>query len=492
MLMKTPAEISENGKILVVDDEKVILDIMSDFLGSEGYQVVTASNAKQALQRLEEGEFDLVLTDLKMPGMSGMELLEEIKSRYMRPYVIVMTGYGTVESAVECIKKGAFDYLQKPFKMKEVESVVARALKQYRLEEENIQLKEITNLYRVSEAMNSTLSLPEILDTILDTVIHELDADAVTIHELEGEGNWNLMAFRASPGMKEYENSKIVGEIDGDEIINNLNDNSYLLSPAEEAEKYFRRMPEVKEFYYFMSVPMRIKSRVTGLVSAYSFNPHRKFLKGYTTLLGILAGRAGMAIENARLYEQLKRVFQETIQSLAIALEAKDPYTSGHTKRVTEYAVLIAKGMGLPQEDVERITRAALLHDIGKIGVKLHSLKKKGGLSAEEYEMFKQHTIQGRLILEPIKFMADIIPMVELHHERYDGTGYPYGLSGEDIPLGARILNVADSFDAMTSDRPYRRSLSRRNAFEELRRNAGTQFDPEIVEVFIRELKKAG
>ncbi len=490
--MRVPTEASESGQILVVDDEKVILDIISDFLGSEGYRVVTASSGDEAIQHLDNEEFDLVLTDLKMPGMSGMELLEEVKSRYIRPYVIVMTGYGTVESAVECLKKGAFDYIQKPFKMREVESIVSRALKQHRLEEENIQLKEIANLYRVSEAMNSTLSLPEILDTILDTVIHEIDADAVAIHELTEQGEWNFMACRTAPGMGEHEGNKIIGEINGNEVIHGLTEGSHLLLPAEEAEKYFRRKPEVEKFYYFLSVPLRIKSRITGLVSAYSFNPRRKFLKGHAVLQGILAGRAGMAIENARLYERMKKVFQETIQSLAIALEAKDPYTSGHTKRVTEYAVMIAKGMGLSEEEVERITRAALLHDIGKIGVRLHSLNKKDGLTSEEYEMFKQHTIQGRLILEPIKFLSDIIPMVELHHEKYDGSGYPYGLSGEDIPLGARILNVADSFDAMTSDRPYRRSLSRKRAIEELHKNAGAQFDPKVVEVFIEELKKAG
>jgi len=481
-----------SAKILVVDDEKVIRDILFDFLSTEGHKVITASSGEEALSRLEKESVDVVLTDLKMPGMSGMDLLEEIKARGIRVCIIIMTGYGTVESAVESIKKGAFDYIQKPFKMKDVETIITRGLKHHRLEEENIRLKEVMNLYKISEAMNSTLSIHEILNIILDTVRHEIDADAVAIWERSGDKKWNKMAELSSSMLAAKEGSDPFGEIRGEEIINNMGGNTYLLASAEEMGPLFDCLPNLKAFSCFLAVPLRARSQITGLVCAYSYGAAKRFQKGHSRVLSVLTDRAGMAIENARLYDQLKNVFQETIQALVTALEAKDPYTSGHTKRVTEYASLIAHGMNLPPEEVEKVTQAALLHDIGKIGIRVSSLNKPEELTPVEYEMFKQHTTQGRLILEPIRFLKDIIPIAESHHERMDGSGYPQGLKGDQISLGARILAVADSFDAMTSDRPYRKSLSRKKAIEELKKYAGSQFDAEVVEVFIRELKKSG
>lgn len=490
--MKASSKSELSGKILIVDDEKVIRDILIDFLGAEGYDIASAGDGEEALDILERRSFDVVLTDLKMPGMSGIDLLLEMKTRGIRVCTIIMTGFGTVESAVESIKRGAFDYIQKPFKMRDVEAVVERGLKQFRLEQENIQLKEIMNLYNISEAMNSTLSLKEILSNILDIVIKEIEADAVAIYEFTEDKGWKLMAGSKSENLEYKKDSEIFGGIDTEAILAYLHDESYLLASGDDIDNYFSKRPSIPQFSSFLAVPLRMKSRINGLVCVYSFYKHKIFLKGHSFVLSILSGRAGSAIENARLYEQLKQVFQETIQALVTALEAKDPYTSGHTKRVTDYASIIAKGMGLPPEDTERITRAALLHDIGKLAIQLDYINKPDELTPEEHEIFKQHTVQGRSILQAVHFLRDIIPIVESHHERLDGSGYPLGLKDTEILLGARIVAVADSFDAMTSDRPYRRSLTRKKAIEELKKYSGTQFDPDIVEIFIRELKKSG
>jgi putative nucleotidyltransferase with HDIG domain len=299
------------------------------------------------------------------------------------------------------------------------------------------------------------------------------------------------MAKLTSDALAVKKDSDPFGEIRGEEVISYLKENAYQLISAEELGPYFSRLPDLPAFSCFLAVPLRTRVRVTGLVCAYLYGAGKRFHKGHSRVLSVLTDRAGMAIENARLYDQLKNVFQETIQALVTALEAKDPYTSGHTKRVTEYASMIAHGMNLPPEEIERITQAALLHDIGKIGIRVSSLNKPEELTPEEYEIFKQHTTQGRLILEPIHFLKDIIPIAESHHERIDGSGYPQGLKGNEISLGARILAVADSFDAMTSDRPYRRSLSRKKAIDELKKFTGAQFDPEVVAVFIKALKKS-
>jgi putative nucleotidyltransferase with HDIG domain len=195
--------------------------------------------------------------------------------------------------------------------------------------------------------------------------------------------------------------------------------------------------------------------------------------------------------KTSELIEQnlrLQLLIIHTVQSLVHTLEAKDTHTQGHSKRVAFLAVLIARRLGFAEEDGERLRLAGILHDIGKIGIREACLNKPGKLSVDEFEEVKQHPLISQRILEPIEEFQDIIPNIKHHHERFDGRGYPMGLKGDTIPLVARILAVADCYDAMTSDRPYRSALNSGQAMEEIRKNAGKQFDPDIVSVF-SELK---
>jgi hypothetical protein len=187
-------------------------------------------------------------------------------------------------------------------------------------------------------------------------------------------------------------------------------------------------------------------------------------------------------------YLNLREAYADTIRSLVGAIEAKDPYTKGHSVRVAHYVSLIARRMGRRPDEAERLERAALLHDLGKVGVSSAVLCKEGRLNETEFSQIRKHPDIAAHILESVPHLADIVPVVQYHHERYDGGGYGAGLVGEDIPLDARILAVADSYDAMTSDRAYRRALSDAEAVEELRRNAGGQFDESIVEALIAAL----
>ena len=202
----------------------------------------------------------------------------------------------------------------------------------------------------------------------------------------------------------------------------------------------------------------------------------------------MVASRASAAIENAKLYEDLKATFQQTIKGLASAIDKMDRYTSGHSERVAAYAQILAIKLGLPEEQVEITRQAALMHDIGKIGCVLN-LNKAGKLSTEDYETFKRHPGYGREILEPIKFLHPILPGVHAHHERWDGKGYPIGLEGREIPLIARIISVADTYDAMTSDRSYRRALPHEVAINEIERCAGSQFDPDCAHPFAEAIE---
>jgi HD-GYP domain-containing protein (c-di-GMP phosphodiesterase class II) len=235
------------------------------------------------------------------------------------------------------------------------------------------------------------------------------------------------------------------------------------------------------------------------MLNAYSYTKGAKFSEGQRKMLYVLGSRAAVSIENARLYESLvstnkdlstanvslEENFKQTIIGFAHALEESDRYTRGHSERVANYARLIAIGLGLPEAQIETVVKVGLLHDVGKIGIRNDRLNKPGKLTPEEMAMFRSHPAKGRRILEPIPFMRDIVPGCYCHHEAWDGSGYPQGLMSDNIPLIGRIVAVADAYDAMTSDRAYRKALPHEIACGELERCSGTQFDPQIVQVFL-------
>ncbi len=185
----------------------------------------------------------------------------------------------------------------------------------------------------------------------------------------------------------------------------------------------------------------------------------------------------------------VKKLNLQMIQSLALAVESKDPYTKGHSERVAEISEELATTMGLIQSDVDRVRIAGILHDIGKIGVSETLLGKKEKLDDCEYEVIKHHSMEGQNILKPLNFLNDVLPAIYHHHERFDGKGYPVGLAGKDIPLWARIIQVADTFDAMTSDRPYRAALTEEQAIKEITNCAGTQLDPVISHIMVKIIR---
>jgi HD-GYP domain-containing protein (c-di-GMP phosphodiesterase class II) len=188
--------------------------------------------------------------------------------------------------------------------------------------------------------------------------------------------------------------------------------------------------------------------------------------------------------------QKYQRLFLGTLKVLTAAIEAKDPYTRGHSARVNEYAKAIGVELGLSDEQLEFLQYAALLHDVGKIGIDEKILCKPGKLDRKEWGTIRDHPLMGAGIIEPIELFSEILPFVIHHHEAFDGDGYPRGLTGSEIPYGARIITVADAFDAMTSDRPYRKAFSVDAALEELQDNSGTQFDPTVVEAFLAAIEK--
>lgn len=238
-----------------------------------------------------------------------------------------------------------------------------------------------------------------------------------------------------------------------------------------------------------LMVPLVTKGETIGLLDIGS-TFHGRLAPEHLSAAVNIASQITVALENAMLYEDLQQLLVGTITSLAAAIDAKSPWTNGHSERVTQYAVEIGKELGLKDHDLEMLRLSALLHDVGKIGTYDIVLDKPGKLTEEEFALVKKHPKKGAEILAPIKQLIDVIPGVLHHHERYDGKGYPDGLKEEDIPLQARILCVADSFDAMTADRPYRTASGKDYAISEVKRWSGTQFDPKVVAVFLRVLDR--
>ncbi|MBI4691594.1 MAG: HD domain-containing protein [Nitrospirae bacterium] len=250
-----------------------------------------------------------------------------------------------------------------------------------------------------------------------------------------------------------------------------------------------RYVSNVDDLSSVMFVPLKVKDKVVGAVKLGSRSP-MEYSAQDLKIFAALASQAAVAIENARLYENLKDTFLTTVHTLAETIEKRDPCTGGHTKRVMDNSLAIGRMIGLSDAELHRLKLTAILHDIGKIGVRDNVLLKNGKLTDEEFEEIKKHTIYGEEILSYIKHFKDVIVGVRNHHERFDGKGYPDGLEGGDIDITARIIAIADTFDAMTTDRPYRKGLSLEVAFEELKRCSGSQFDPQLVDAFIEAFEK--
>jgi len=495
----------ETARILVVDDEKVIREILADFLTMEGYVVHAVEDGAQALEELHKRSYNLVISDLKMPNLSGLELIQKIGEESIPVITVIMTGFGTVETAIEAMKKGAYDYILKPFKVEEVIHIVQRGLDRQRLQHENIRLKDALSIYKISEAIATSLSVEKVLDLVLDATIDTVDADVVSLllEDPKRAGRFaermRKVSERADPGIEAptlnlQEALPLFAE-DRPLLVHGSRSYQFLESPPRELD---RRLVSL------CSIPLKLNGRIIGMLNAYSYTRGNKFSEGQRKMLYVLASRAAVSIENARLYENLvdankdltkanvslEENFKQTIIGFAHALEESDRYTRGHSERVSMYARLIAIGLRLTGPEIDVIVKVGLMHDVGKIGVRNDKLNKPGKLTPEELAMFRSHPAKGKRILEPIPFMRDIVPGCYCHHEAWDGSGYPQGLVGDHIPVIGRVVAVADAYDAMTSDRAYRKALPHEIACGELERCTGSQFDPEIVPVFLAQIEE--
>ena len=329
-------------RILVVDDEPEIRDVLCELL-SDRYECVPAASAEEALALMREGRFSLIISDIMMGGMSGLEMIPRVLAVSPETVVLMISGVQTIESAIKALRAGAFDYIMKPFDLRQVDVAVNRALEHYDLR----RAKQLYEAHLEELVEQRTAALDEALESVEDA-------------------------------------------------------------------------------------------------------------------------------------------YRSTLQALAHALETRDAETHGHSERVVTFSLRLGRELGLDGEQLKALEFGSLLHDIGKIGVPDAILRKPAKLTEAEWVKMREHPCHGQQILRGIKFLEGAGRVVGQHHEKWDGSGYPLGLRGEEIDLNARIFAVADAFDAMTSDRVYRAGKPYEAAAEELEKWAGKQFDPQVVEAFHR------
>jgi HD-GYP domain-containing protein (c-di-GMP phosphodiesterase class II) len=346
-------------------------------------------------------------------------------------------------------------------------------------------------LSQLSQILNSTLDHKEIRRRATEAATRLMKAEAGSLLILNEEKS--QLNFEVALGDRE-EDIKMISLNFGEGIAGWVaqHGKSLIVNSPERDRRFFKGVDERTAFKTrnIICVPVKVKEKIVGVLEAVNKQDGGKFDKEDLSLLTSLADQVAVALDNSRLYQELEEMFFQTADSLADAIEKRDPYTGGHTQRVTLYSQAIAKYLPLKPLERKWLKITSVLHDIGKIGIEDYILKKPERLSPQEFEVIKCHSEIGAKIVEHIRQLKEIIPGVRYHHEQVNGKGYPDGLMGEDIPSLARIIAVADTYDAMTTDRPYRKAMGKEAAVEELKRCSGTQLDKEVVEAFIQAYEK--
>lgn len=486
-------------KILVVDDNETILNLVSEVLGNEGYSVTKTNTALDALEKLRQEEYDLLITDIKMPHTSGLEIIKQLQQISTQTKAIIMTGFGDLETAQDAIRQGTYDYLLKPFDNDTLRLAVKNVIKRKKTEEETARLKELVGLFHVSEFITSSFTPEKLLELILSSVIKQLNASQGSIMLLNRETETLTIAASVGLSKEIVKDTKIkVGEGIAGRVakegipllVTNIDETPSLagLSHDHPDKSFISHALGLNE--EVISFPLVSSQVVLGVINIRKKIDNSPFTKADLELISILSTQAAVAIENSRLFNNLNNIYMEIMQFIIALTEARDVYLKGHTQRVTQYCLKIGKALALNKEELITLKYAATLHDIGKLAISESILNKREKLTSEEYEIIKTHPIIGANILKPLNFLGSARNLILHHHERIDGKGYPDGLSGNDVSLSMNIIILADSYDAMCSERAYRPALSAEAISSELINNKNKQFDPVAVDTFLKLLKK--
>jgi len=467
---------NEEANILVVDDEKYICGIIVEALGAENYNTVSFTDPAKALDYIKTHPIDLVLTDLVMGEHSGIQVLETTLEAHEDAAVILMTAHPTVQTAISVLKKGAYDFLIKPFKLELLRATIRRALNHQRIVRENLHLKGQVEFLKVASAAGAEVDIEHFLGLVVHSCKKEMAAAAAALIEIDDRDGQVI---------------RTVHELDVEDFRDAVLDpttldcfrSSRCLKPVIRTNQVVAHGRERTRIH--ISQPVRNRGRLMGVINLVIDAQFDHLTPGQIDVLMILANSAASTMANLRLYRDLRHSYLQAIGGLAKAIEARDEYTAGHTDRVSKLAEAIAREMGWTERQVENLLMGCTLHDVGKLGIPDSVLNKPGKLTDDERAMMLDHPRLGFNIIQGIDFFKPAIPYILSHHESYDGSGYPEGLRGDEIPIEGRVLAVADTFDAIVTDRPYRKGAGIDAAADELLKYRGVQFDPEIVDVFL-------
>jgi len=495
-----------NKRILFVDDEENILSIAHEYFHQKGYEVVIARNGVEAARILDSERIDCCFTDINMPEMDGLELAEHIRIKDNTIPVVVMTGYPSMENTIKTLKNGVVDFLIKPVSLNQMELCLQRVFRERHLYAENILLKkEVESKERLERLNCELLEKVEELH-ILNKIMSDFTAISTSINVFKratdlaleithadetqffvineavqrpfqiasAQGGKRKSVLESQPGigmMRSIE--KLIMETVTDEIPLLISENNGAAGLSLEIRS-------------LMAVPLKIREKIFGVLTAAVCRNGARFNEKDLYYLSFMTQNAAHAIENLALYENIYENLFATLYAFVKALEARDVYTQRHSNRVTGLSLMLGKALGVSTENLDILNVAGRLHDIGKIGIRDDILLKPGKLTREEFEKIKEHPVIGADIVGQLGLWEREQQIIRFHHERFDGTGYPEGLKGEAIPLLARILFVADAYDAMATDRAYRKRMPEDQILETLGKGAGSQFDPTVVELFLK------
>ena len=483
----------ENLNILVVDDEECILDVFKRYFESEtNHTLFTASDGFEAFEIIRSESINCCFTDLAMPRLDGLELARKIYQYDNTIPVVVMTGYPSMDIAIETLKNGVVDFITKPFQMEQILPTISKVINARSDLVENILLKEeikkSKELATINEELHGKIKEVETINLILqkmDQAANSQDLFKILVN-LSGKitpcDEAHFCFF--SQEMKNYE-----------VITSFFKDKSKKRDGAVYIEKEIAKKIGNDGIPYLIkgkngegniiAIPLKIRSRVFGMLTSIIDHEDKYFSEKDIYYLNFLVDKASSSIENLALYENIYENLFSTLYAFVETIEARDPYTKQHSASVSGYAMSIARKNGCSQEEIAKLNISGNLHDIGKIGIPDSILLKPGRLTDAEYKIIKKHPVIGSNIIGHLGMWTDEQGIIRHHHERFDGKGYPDNLKGEDIPFLARILSVADVYDALTTDRSYRQRMSGDDAAEIIKENAGSQFDPTIVDVFL-------
>jgi response regulator RpfG family c-di-GMP phosphodiesterase len=468
--------------------------MIRDALDQSGYQEVgVAENGRDALDRFCQDRYDLVISDVMMPVMGGMELLNRIREINPDTAVIMITAHPALELTVSAMKKGAVDFLKKPFDINELLFKVHVCLNEKTLNEAmhpaagiaEIQIKDKTKELSVRGHIYDSFEDIEddhehIFKKIVDLSLSVVDGEecSLLVYD-EEEGAFHPKIIRSAHEEK-YERETIPALR---QVINEV------IAKKTALMVHSSEHPAIAPS--LICTPLMIRNNIFGILCIRKKINHELFTPKDLQYVVSLTKRASLNLENRILYESVYNNVLDTFKSLVASVQLRDHYTEEHSSRVTRLALEIAGMMNCTRKEMESIKIAGMMHDVGKIAIPDNVLLKPGRLTEEEFDIIRTHPDVGERILRPILLFDEERNIILHHHERWDGGGYPTGLAGTAIPLLSRILAVADTFDAMTNNRPYRSAMAVADAVTEIERNSNTQFDPAVVVAFLKILYAA-